>query len=79
MATLAALCAQEMIIAIAKNYVVTIELILAGDENLTPNQNIEIFSAVYSYCPIFIVKGTFKEKVYTVFKTMTTDACRTRL
>jgi hypothetical protein len=29
-----------------KNYVVTIELILAGDENLTPNQNIEIFSAV---------------------------------
>ena len=32
-----------------KNYVVTIELILAGDENLTPNQNIEIFSAVYSF------------------------------
>jgi hypothetical protein len=31
-----------------KNYVVTIELILAGDENLTPNQNTEIFSAVYS-------------------------------
>jgi hypothetical protein len=30
-----------------KNYVVTIELILAGDENLTPNQNIEIFSVVY--------------------------------
>jgi hypothetical protein len=28
---------------------VTIELILAGDENLTPNQNIEIFSAVYSF------------------------------
>ena len=27
-----------------KNYIVTIELILAGDENLTPNQNIEIFS-----------------------------------
>ena len=26
------------------NYVVTIKLILAGDENLTPNQNIEIFS-----------------------------------
>jgi hypothetical protein len=25
-----------------KNYVVTIELILAGDENLTPNQNIEM-------------------------------------
>ena len=32
-----------------KNYVVTIELILAGDENLTPNQNIEIFSVVYSF------------------------------
>ena len=32
-----------------KNYVVTIELILAGDENLIPNQNIEIFSAVYSF------------------------------
>jgi hypothetical protein len=32
-----------------KNYVVTIELILAGDENLAPNQNIEIFSAVYSF------------------------------
>ena len=32
-----------------KNYVVTIELILAGDANLTPNQNIEIFSAVYSF------------------------------
>jgi hypothetical protein len=32
-----------------KNYVITIELILAGDENLTPNQNIEIFSAVYSF------------------------------
>ena len=30
-----------------KNYIVTIEL--AGDENLTPNQNIEIFSAVYSF------------------------------
>ena len=29
-----------------KNYVVTIELILAGDENLTPNQSIEIFSAL---------------------------------
>jgi hypothetical protein len=28
---------------------VTIELILAGDENLTPNQNIEIFSVVYSF------------------------------
>jgi hypothetical protein len=24
-----------------KNYVITIELILAGDENLIPNQNIE--------------------------------------
>jgi hypothetical protein len=32
-----------------KDYIVTIELILAGDENLTPNQNIEIFSAVYSF------------------------------
>jgi hypothetical protein len=32
-----------------KNYLVTVELILAGDENLTPNQNIEIFSAVYSF------------------------------
>ena len=32
-----------------ENYVVTIELILAGDENLTPNQNIEIISAVYSF------------------------------
>ena len=32
-----------------KNYVVTIELILAGDENLTPNQNIEILSVVYSF------------------------------
>jgi hypothetical protein len=32
-----------------ENYIVTIELILAGDENLTPNQNIEIFSAVYSF------------------------------
>ena len=32
-----------------KNYVFTIELILAVDENLTPNQNIEIFSAVYSF------------------------------
>jgi len=31
------------------SYLVTIELILAGDENLTPNQNIEIFSAVYSF------------------------------
>ena len=30
-------------------YVVTIELILAGNENLTPNQNIEILSAVYSF------------------------------
>jgi hypothetical protein len=28
----------------SENYVVTIKLILAGDENLTPNQNIEIFS-----------------------------------
>jgi hypothetical protein len=27
-----------------EDYVVTIELILTGDENLTPNQNIEIFS-----------------------------------
>ena len=25
-----------------KNYIVTIELILAGDENLTPNQNISV-------------------------------------
>jgi hypothetical protein len=32
-----------------ENYIVTIELILAGDENLPPNQNIEIFSAVYSF------------------------------
>ena len=32
-----------------KNYVITIELILAGNENLTPNQNIGIFSAVYSF------------------------------
>ena len=32
-----------------ENYVITIELILAGNENLTPNQNIEIFSAVYSF------------------------------
>ena len=32
-----------------ENYVATIELILAGDENLTPNKNIEIFSAVYSF------------------------------
>jgi hypothetical protein len=31
------------------DYIVTIELILVGDENLTPNQNIEIFSAVYSF------------------------------
>jgi hypothetical protein len=30
-----------------KDYVVTIELIFSVDENLTPNQNIEIFSAVY--------------------------------
>ena len=29
-------------------YILT-ELILAGDENLTPNQNIEIFSVVYSF------------------------------
>ena len=28
----------------SENYVVTIKLILAGDGNLTPNQNIEIFS-----------------------------------
>jgi hypothetical protein len=28
----------------SENYVVTIKLILAGDENLTTNQNIEIFS-----------------------------------
>ena len=34
-----------------KNYVVTIELILAGDENLTPNQNIEIFSAILLEAP----------------------------
>jgi hypothetical protein len=26
-----------------ENYVVTTELILAGDENMTPHQNIEIF------------------------------------
>ena len=32
-----------------KNYVITIELILAGNENLPPNQNIGIFSAVYSF------------------------------
>jgi hypothetical protein len=32
-----------------ENYTVTIELILAGDENLPLNQNIEIFSAVYSF------------------------------
>jgi len=32
-----------------ENYIVTIEFILAGDENVTPNQNIEIFSAVYSF------------------------------
>jgi hypothetical protein len=32
-----------------KDYIVTIELILAGDENLTPNQSIEMFSAVYSF------------------------------
>jgi hypothetical protein len=32
-----------------ENYVLTIELILAGDKNLTPNQNIEIFSVVYSF------------------------------
>jgi hypothetical protein len=32
-----------------KNYVATIELILAGDENVTPNHNIEICSAVYSF------------------------------
>ena len=32
-----------------ENYVLKIELTLAGDENLTPNQNIEIFSAVYSF------------------------------
>jgi len=31
------------------NYVVTIELILAGDENLTTNHTIEIFSAVYNF------------------------------
>ena len=31
------------------DYIVTIELILVGDENLTANQNIEIFSAVYSF------------------------------
>jgi hypothetical protein len=29
-------------------YILT-ELILAGDENFTPNQNIEIFSVVYSF------------------------------
>jgi hypothetical protein len=34
-----------------KNYVVTIELILAGDENLTPIQNIEIFSAILLEAP----------------------------
>ena len=38
-----------MEIALLENCIVTIELILAGDENLTPNQNIEIFSAVYSF------------------------------
>ena len=43
-----------------KNYVVTIELILAGDENLTPNQNIEIFSAVYS-----IIRSTHHFNSYT--------------
>jgi hypothetical protein len=32
-----------------KNYIVTIELILAGDENLTPKQYIDIFSVVYSF------------------------------
>jgi hypothetical protein len=32
-----------------ENYVATIELILAGDDNVTPNHNIEIFSAVYSF------------------------------
>jgi hypothetical protein len=32
-----------------ENYVATIELILAGDENQTPNQNIAIFSAMYSF------------------------------
>ena len=31
------------------NYIVTIELILAGDENLTPKQNIENLSVVYSF------------------------------
>jgi hypothetical protein len=30
----------------------TIELIIAGDENLIANQNIEIFSAVYSFIRI---------------------------
>jgi hypothetical protein len=34
-----------------KNYVVTIELILAGDENLTPNQNIDIFPAILLEAP----------------------------
>jgi hypothetical protein len=32
-----------------ENYVATIELILAGDENFTPNNTIEIFSAVYNF------------------------------
>jgi hypothetical protein len=44
-----------------KNYVVTIELILAGDENLTPNQNIEIFSAVYSF--IRSTRQRYKQKI----------------
>jgi hypothetical protein len=36
-----------------ENDVLTIELILAGDDNLTPEQNIDIFSAVY-----FIIRRT---------------------
>jgi hypothetical protein len=41
--------AQMISLNIFYLHVFTIELILAGDENLTPNQHIEIFSAVYSF------------------------------
>jgi len=40
---------REILFNKLENYIVTIESILAGDENLTPNQSIEIFSAVYSF------------------------------
>ena len=54
-----------------KNYVITIELILAGNENLTPNQNIEIFSDQISknYTNVhfnFLMRGLWKICAHTL-------------